>query len=52
MEFHHKVRDAYHELARHEPARVRLIDGRGSEEAIARRVWEEVQAVLKQPPNE
>src|ERR1700733_381623 len=27
IEFHHKVRDAYHELARKEPRRFRLIDG-------------------------
>ena len=30
IEFHHKVRDAYHELARREPQRFRLIDGRGA----------------------
>src|SRR5580698_4919031 len=35
VEFHHKVRDAYHALARLEPNRVRLIDGSGSQEEIA-----------------
>jgi dTMP kinase len=39
VEFHHKVRDAYHELARLEPNRVRLIDGSGSPEEIAAKVW-------------
>jgi dTMP kinase len=42
IEFHVKVRDAYHELAAREPQRVRLIDGSGSEEEIAAKVWEEV----------
>ena len=42
IEFHHKVREAYHELARREPQRFRLIDGRGTPEAIAAKVWEEV----------
>jgi dTMP kinase len=46
IEFHHKVRDAYHELARREPQRFRLIDGRGTPEAIAAKVWEEVRALL------
>jgi dTMP kinase len=42
IEFHHKVREAYHELARSEPGRFRLIDGRGTPEAIAAKVWEQV----------
>jgi dTMP kinase len=46
IEFHHKVRDAYHELARREPQRFRLIDGGGSPEAIATKVWEEVAALI------
>jgi len=46
VEFHHKVRDAYHELTMREPARVRLIDGHGSAEEVARRVWEEVSRVI------
>jgi dTMP kinase len=44
VEFHHKVRDAYHELARREPQRVRLIDGHGSEEEVAAKVWDEVKS--------
>jgi dTMP kinase len=46
IEFHHKVREAYHELARREPHRFRLIDGRGTPEAIAAKVWEEVRALV------
>jgi dTMP kinase len=46
IEFHHKVRAAYHELARREPRRFRLIDGCGTPEAIAMKVWEEVSPVL------
>ncbi|MGA2878074.1 MAG: dTMP kinase [Bryobacteraceae bacterium] len=46
IEFHHKVREAYHELARNEPRRFRLIDGRGTPEAIAAKVWEQVVPAL------
>jgi len=41
VEFHQKVRGAYHELARREPQRFRLIDGAGSPEEIAAKVWAE-----------
>lgn len=46
IEFHHKVRDAYCELAQREPHRFRLIDGRGTPEAIAAKVWEHVAPLL------
>jgi len=46
IEFHHKVRDAYHELARSEPHRLRLIDGRGTPEAVAAKIWEHVSPLL------
>ena len=46
VEFHHKVRDAYHELARREPERVRLIDGSGAEQQIAAKVWEQVAGLI------
>ena len=46
IEFHHKVREAYHELARTEPRRFRLIDGRGTPDAIAAKVWEQIAPVL------
>ncbi|HTS47490.1 MAG TPA: dTMP kinase [Bryobacteraceae bacterium] len=45
-EFHEKARSAYHELALREPHRFRLIDGHGTPEAIAAKVWEEVAAFL------
>jgi dTMP kinase len=45
-EFHQRVRAAYHELARREPRRFRLIDGNGSPEGIAGKVWQEVAGVL------
>jgi dTMP kinase len=41
-EFHQRVRAAYHELARREPRRFRLIDGNGTPEQIAEKVWAEV----------
>ncbi len=46
IEFHRKAREAYHELARREPQRFRLIDGRGTPEAIAATIWEQVQPLL------
>jgi dTMP kinase len=46
IEFHHKVREAYHELARCEPQRFRLIDGHGTPDAIAAKVWEQVMPLL------
>jgi dTMP kinase len=47
IEFHHKVREAYHELARSEPQRFRLIDGRGTPDAIAAKVWEQVTPLFR-----
>src|SRR5579863_7924905 len=46
IEFHHKVREAYHELARKEPRRFRLIDGCGTPDAIAVKVWDEVSPLV------
>src|SRR5260370_4223733 len=46
IEFHHKVRAAYHELARREPQRFRLIDGHDSQGTIAEKVWNEVTTML------
>jgi dTMP kinase len=51
VEFHHKVRDAYHELARSEPGRVRLIDGSGSEAEIATKIWDVVKNELESRHN-
>jgi len=46
LEFHHRVRAAYHELASREPNRVHLIDGNAPEAAVAERVWSVVSRVL------
>jgi dTMP kinase len=40
LEFHTRVRDAYHALAAQEPARVRLIDGRADIHTVARQIWD------------
>ena len=48
IEFHYKVREAYHKLARTEPRRFRLIDGHGTREAIAAKVWEQVAGLITQ----
>ena len=45
-DFHQRVRAAYHELARREPLRFRLIDGNGPREQIATKVWQELAGVL------
>ncbi|MGP0076613.1 MAG: dTMP kinase [Bryobacteraceae bacterium] len=46
IEFHHLVRDAYHELARRDPQRFRLIDGRGTPDAVAEKVSHEFDAFV------
>jgi len=46
LEFHQKARAAYHELARKEPQRFHLIDGGGTPEAVAEKVWNEVAPVV------
>jgi dTMP kinase len=46
IEFHHKVREAYHELARREPQRFHLVDGGGAPEAIAEKVWAQVSTLM------
>ncbi|HVX66821.1 MAG: dTMP kinase [Acidobacteriota bacterium] len=43
VEFHQKVRDAYLELARREPVRFRVIDGRGAIDTVACAVWKAVE---------
>src|SRR5260370_39917869 len=42
QDFHDRVRDAYRQLAAREPGRVKLIDGRASEEVVAARIWEAI----------
>lgn len=55
VEFHRKVREAYHALAEREPGRVRLIDGNDTPQNVAQRVWEPVSSLLATalpPPRE
>lgn len=47
MEFYGKVRDAYHKLAKEFPNRIRMIDGRGSVDEIADRIWTAVHPVVR-----
>jgi dTMP kinase len=46
IEFHRKVRAAYFDLAKKYAGRFRVIDGRGTPESVAARVWESVAAYV------
>lgn len=46
LEFHRKVRAAYHQLAEDEPKRVKLIDGSREEDEVALAVWSAVGTLL------
>jgi dTMP kinase len=46
LEFHRKVRAAYHQLAEDEPKRVKLIDGSREAAEVAEAVWSAVQVLL------
>lgn len=41
-DFHRRVREAYRQLAADEPARIKLIDGSQTREAVAEQVWDAV----------
>lgn len=45
-DFFERVRDAYHEIARREAGRVRVIDANRSEEEVAAEIWEVVSRVF------
>jgi dTMP kinase len=45
-EFHQRVREAYLDLARKYPNRIRLIDGRGTLSDVAERVWRAVSTAV------
>jgi dTMP kinase len=45
-DFHQRVREAYLDLAKRNPARIVVVDGRESAEEVARRVWAAVEAVV------
>src|SRR5579871_6132469 len=40
LDFHRRVRDAYHALAAEQPERIHLVDGRASVETVAQNIWE------------
>jgi dTMP kinase len=40
IEFHKRVWEAYHDLARNQPERVKIVDGRADLDSIERAVWE------------
>ena len=44
--FHRRVREAYRQLAADEPARVKLIDGSQTREAVAEQVWNAVASAI------
>ena len=46
LDFHRRVSEGYRLLAESEPDRVRIVDGSGTLEAVAERVWAEVSPVL------
>ncbi len=48
--FHERVRRGYLEIARTHPERVKLVDGSGSIEAVAARIWAEVNDLFAPPP--
>lgn len=39
IEFHRRVREIYHDLARRFPERIKLVEGEGTQEEVAERVW-------------
>jgi len=47
IEFHQMARAAYHELAHREPQRFRLIDGSGTQDAVAAKVSDEFDAFVE-----
>lgn len=46
LEFYRKVREGYRQIASDEPGRVKLIDGSGSLEEVANRIWQVVTPIL------
>ena len=47
LAFHQKVREAYHDLARTEPERVKLIDASLAPEQVAEQIWRLVEPLLE-----
>jgi len=46
LDFHRRVREGYNKIAMEEPARFHKIDGSGTPEAVAERIWNEVSALV------
>jgi len=46
LAFHQRVRDGYLDLARREPARIIVLDARGSVDEVHHRVLETIQRIL------
>jgi dTMP kinase len=46
LDFHRRVWEAYHELARSQPGRVKLVNGRGGVDSIEKEVWDIVRAYV------
>jgi dTMP kinase len=44
LDFHQRLRDGFHEIAKAHPERCVLIDASGSEDQVADRIWREVQS--------
>jgi dTMP kinase len=48
LDFHHRVSAGYRRIAQREPGRFRLVDGAGSREEVAERVWAEISPLLSE----
>ncbi len=48
LDFHHRVSAGYKKIAELEPARFHLVDGAGSREEVAARVWAQVSPLLSE----
>ena len=46
LEFHRRLQAGYREMAAREPGRFAVIDGQASEDDVAARIWDTVQARL------
>lgn len=49
LEFHLRVAEGYRKIAELEPQRFRIVDGRGSPEEVAHRIWEKLALLVGQP---
>jgi dTMP kinase len=47
VEFHRQVAEGYRKIAEMEPQRFRMVDGRGSRDEVAERIWATVSEILR-----